>query len=46
MLSNNRDGKRLYNYARENKEIDIDKREIQIYDFEILDFKSSNDSGL
>ena len=35
-----KDGKRLYNYARENKEIDIDKREIQIYDFEILDFNS------
>ena len=35
-----KDGKRLYNYARENKEIEIDKREIQIYDFEILDFIS------
>ena len=35
-----KDGKRLYNYARENKEIEIDKREIQIYDFEILDFNS------
>ena len=35
-----KDGKRLYNYARENKEIEIDKREIKIYDFEILDFNS------
>ena len=35
-----KDGKRLYNYARENKEIEIDKREIQIYDFKILDFNS------
>ena len=35
-----KDGKRLYNYARENKEIEIDKREIQIYNFEILDFNS------
>ena len=35
-----KDGKRLYDYARENKEIEIDKREIQIYDFEILDFNS------
>ena len=35
-----KDGKRLYNYARENKEIEIDKRKIQIYDFQILDFIS------
>jgi len=35
-----KDGKRLYNYARENKEIEIDEREIQIYNFEILDFNS------
>tara|TARA_Y100001949_G_scaffold41200_1_gene33482 strand:+ start:2802 stop:3491 length:690 start_codon:yes stop_codon:yes gene_type:complete len=35
-----KDGKRLYNYARENKEIEIDKREIKIYNFEILDFNS------
>ena len=35
-----KDGKRLYKYARENKDIEIDKREIQIYDFEILDFIS------
>ncbi len=35
-----KDGKRLYNYARENKEIEIDEREICIYDFKILDFNS------
>ena len=35
-----KDGKRLYHYARENKEIEIETREIQIYDFEILDFNS------
>ena len=35
-----KDGKRLYNYARENEEIEIDEREIQIYNFEILDFNS------
>ncbi len=35
-----KDGKRLYEYARENKEIDIDEREIDIYNFEIIDFAS------
>ena len=35
-----KDGKRLYEYARENKEIDIDEREINIYNFEIIDFAS------
>ena len=35
-----KDGKRLYEYARENKEIDIDEREINIYNFEIIDFVS------
>ena len=35
-----KDGKRLYEYARENKEIDIDEREIDIYNFEIIDFTS------
>tara|TARA_A100001015_G_scaffold140056_1_gene155305 strand:+ start:1052 stop:1741 length:690 start_codon:yes stop_codon:yes gene_type:complete len=35
-----KDGKRLYNYARENKEIEIDEREIHIYNFKILDFNS------
>ena len=35
-----KDGKRLYDYARKNKEIEIDEREIHIYNFEILDFIS------
>ena len=35
-----KDGKRLYNYARENKQIEIDEREIHIYNFKILDFNS------
>ena len=33
-------GKRLYEYARENKKIDIDAREIDIYNFEIIKFTS------
>ena len=33
-----KDGKRLYEYARENKEIEIDEREIDIYNFEIIVF--------
>ena len=33
-----KDGKRLYEYARESKEIEIDQREINIYNFEIIDF--------
>ena len=35
-----KNGKRLYDYARKNKEIEIDRREIHIYNFEILDFIS------
>jgi len=35
-----KDGKRLYYYARENKEIEIDEREIYIYNFKILNFNS------
>ena len=35
-----KDGMRLYAYARENKQIKIDEREIHIYNFEILDFIS------
>ena len=33
-----KDGIRLYAYARKNKKIEIDEREIHIYNFEILDF--------
>ena len=35
-----KNGKRLYDYARKNKEVEIDRREIHIYNFEILDFIS------
>ena len=33
-----RGGKRLYEYARENIEIEIDNREVNIYNFEIINF--------
>ena len=33
-----KDGIRLYAYARKNKKIEIDEREIHIYNFDILDF--------
>ena len=32
-------GKRLYNYARSNEEIELPKREVNIYDIKLLDFK-------
>ena len=32
------DGKKLYEYARENIEIELPKREIEIYEIELLDF--------
>lgn len=35
-----KNGKRMYEYARENKEIKIEEREIIIYDFEIINFSS------
>ena len=35
-----KNGKRLYDYARKNKEVEIDEREIHIHNFEILDFIS------
>ena len=35
-----RDGKRLYEYARENIEIEIDNREVNIYDFKIINFST------
>jgi|SRR5690625_2967934 len=37
------DGKRLYEYARENKEVKINKREVEIYDFDILDKLNKNE---
>ena len=33
-------GKRLYEYARENIEIEIDNREVNIYDFKIINFST------
>ena len=33
-----KNGKRLYEYARENKKIEIQEREINIYEFEIIKF--------
>ena len=35
-----KNGKKLYEYARENKKIEIDKRKIEIYDFTINNFSS------
>ena len=35
-----KNGKRLYDYARKNEEVEIDEREIHIHNFEILDFIS------
>ena len=32
-------GKKLYEYARENKEVEIPKREIEIYDIQLLEIK-------
>ena len=33
-----KDGKRMYNYAREKIKIDVEPREIEVYDFQILNF--------
>ena len=33
-----KDGKRLYEYARENKKIEIQEREINVHEFEIIKF--------
>ena len=35
-----KDGKRMYEYARENKKIEIHEREIQIHEFNITNFSS------
>ena len=35
-----KNGKRLYDYARKNEEVEIHEREIHIHNFEILDFIS------
>ena len=35
-----KNGKRMYKYAREKIEIEIEPREIEIYDFEILNFSA------
>lgn len=35
-----KDGKRMYEYARENKKIEIQEREIQIHEFNITNFSS------
>lgn len=34
-------GKRLYEYARENKTVELPKREIEIFDIELLEFTST-----
>ena len=34
-----KNGKRMYEYARENKKIEIQEREINIYEFEIIKFR-------
>lgn len=36
-----KNGKRLYEYARNNEEVDIPSREIEIYDLELLDFSET-----
>ena len=38
-------GKRLYEYARENKEVEIPKREVEVYCAELLDFDFENRSA-
>ena len=35
-----KDGKRMYEYARENKKVEIQKREIEILEFNITSFSS------
>jgi tRNA pseudouridine55 synthase len=35
-----KNGKRMYEYARENKKIEIQEREINIYEFEIIKFEN------
>ena len=35
-----KNGKRMYEYARENKKIEIQEREIQIHEFNITNFSS------
>lgn len=34
-------GKRLYEYARSNQEVELPKREIEIFDIELLDFSNN-----
>ena len=37
-----KDGKRLYEYARENIEVEIPEREIEIYDLDLLNFNKNS----
>ncbi len=36
-------GKKLYQYARENKEIELPKREVEIFEIELLDYKKNQE---
>lgn len=35
-------GRKLYEYARSNEYVELPKREVEIYDIELLDFKDNN----
>lgn len=37
-----KDGKRLYEYARNNEEVNIPSREIEIYEMELIDFNNNS----
>ncbi|OGO87129.1 MAG: tRNA pseudouridine(55) synthase TruB [Clostridiales bacterium GWF2_36_10] len=36
-----KDGKKLYQYARKNQEVEIEERPVSIYELELLDFKNN-----
>ena len=36
-------GKRLYQYGRENKEIDLPKKEVEIFEIELLEYKKNQE---
>lgn len=39
-------GKKLYEYARENKEVKLPKKEVTIFDIKLLDYKIENDKTI
>lgn len=40
------DGKKLYEYARENIDIELPKKEVTIYDIKLLDYKEDNNKTI